>query len=415
MKIQRTIPPVANHILFKDLLHGLAGIFNGKKYIKKFENEIKNYFDVRHVFLVSSGKAALTLILMALKSLSPSRGEVLIPAYTCFSVPSSIVKAGLKVSLCDMDLSTLDFNYKLLKEAINENTLCVIPNHLFGLPSNMDSLNSLCKNKGIFIVEDAAQAMGGTYKGKMLGTIGDVGFFSLGRGKNITCGSGGIIVTNSDQIAGAIARYYSNLVYPGITEDLKEFLQVVFMSIFIHPALFWFPLRLPFLKLGQTIFYRDFPVTRFSGMKAGLLWKWQDRLELSNQIRISTGIYFTERLQFKISRYNSIPYPRLPIIVNSRDIRDRIYCKSCERGLGIGLMYPTPINEIEEIKNEFSDKVFPVAGKIAGRLITIPTHQFLSEKDKKAICKLCEEELIQESSMATHLSGETTYEAYRYH
>jgi len=113
MKIQRTIPPAAAPVDLMSILHGIAGFFMGKRYIKKVESEIKSYFGVNHVFLVSSGKAGLALILQALKSLHPERNEVLIPAYTCFSVPSAIIKAGLKVSLCDIDPSTLDFDYEL--------------------------------------------------------------------------------------------------------------------------------------------------------------------------------------------------------------------------------------------------------------------------------------------------------------
>jgi dTDP-4-amino-4,6-dideoxygalactose transaminase len=103
MKIQHTIPPAASPVNLNDLLHGLVGVFSGKKYLKKLEEELKDYFNVRHVFLVSSGKAALTIILRALKSLAPEKNEVLIPAYTCYSVPSSIVKADLKTSLCDIE------------------------------------------------------------------------------------------------------------------------------------------------------------------------------------------------------------------------------------------------------------------------------------------------------------------------
>jgi dTDP-4-amino-4,6-dideoxygalactose transaminase len=399
MRIQRTVPPAAAPLYFKDLNHGLMGVFFGKNYTNRLENEIKEYFGVRYVFLVSSGKAALFLILKALKKISPKKDKVLIPAYTCFSVPSAVIRAGLKVSLCDINPETMDFNYDMLEETITKDTLCVIPCNLFGISSDIDRLNKLCRDRNLFVVEDVAQAMGGTYNGKLLGTIGDVGFFSLGRGKNITCGSGGIIVTNSERIANAIEQYYFGLESSNITNILKEFFQVIVMSIFIHPFLYWLPLRLPFLKLGQTIFYKDFPITRFSGMKAGLLWKWQDRLKLSNQIRMETGVYFTERLWLKSRQDVPVPYPRLPFIVDSKDIRNRIYSISYERGLGIGLMYPSPINEIEELKSEFNGKVFPSASKITERLLTLPTHQFLSEKDKKEICKLFNE------TVSIHPSG----------
>lgn len=388
MKIRRTIPPAAAPVDINDLFHGIAGLFNGGLYLKRLEREVSDYFNVKHVFLVSSGKAALTVILNALKLLLPEKDQVLVPAYTCFSVPSAIVKAGLKVALCDIDPKTFDFNLRLLKGAINKRTLCVIPNHLFGIPANVKEITNICRDKGIIVIEDAAQAMGGEINGKKIGTIGDIGFFSLGRGKNITCGSGGIIITNSDRIAEAIKDSCSKLEYPAIKEGIKDLLQVITMNIFIRPSFYWFPSGLPHLKLGETIFYKDFPIKRLSGMKAGLLWGWQDRLEFLNNIRRKTARFLSGCLGLQDIYNNSIPYLRLPFITNNKEIRDRIYSSSRKKGLGVSLMYPTPINEIAELKGQFNSMVFPAAKMVSERLLTIPTHQFLRERDKKDICRL---------------------------
>jgi len=387
MKIRRTIPPAAAPMSLSLVWHGLSGILFGKRFLNRLEGEIREYFGVKYVFLVSSGKAALFLILQALKSLS-SKQQVVIPAYTCFSVPSAIVKAGLKVSLCDINPQTFDFDSDLLEKTINQDTLCVIPNHLFGIPSDMDRIKQLCKDREVFIVEDAAQAMGGKYNGKMLGTIGDAGFFSLGRGKNITCGSGGIITTNSDKIANAIGSHYSDIKEPGIGEVLKEYFQVLFMSVFIHPMLYWLPSRLPFLKLGQTTFYKDYPVAKLSGMKAGFLYSWRERLERSNHIREKIAARYFRELRLEPNRILPLPYLRLPVVIHNRESRDNVYSRSRELGLGIGLMYPTGIDEIEELRSELTDKRFPVAERITERLLTLPTHHFVSEKDGKAICEL---------------------------
>jgi dTDP-4-amino-4,6-dideoxygalactose transaminase len=378
---------VAAPISVKGLFHGLVAILTPERYLNNLEREIKGYFKVRHVFFVSSGKAALFLILQALKSLSP-RTEVLIPAYTCFSVPSVIVKAGLKVRLCDIDPSTLDFDHKLLEEAIAQDTLCVIPNHLFGIPSDLDRIRSLCQPQEVFVVEDTAQAMGGSYQGRRLGTLGDVGFLSLGRGKNITCGSGGIIVTNSSKIAAAVNSYYTPLKNPGLMEDLKEFLEYLSMAVLIHPALYWLPAGMPFLKLGQTLFYRYFPVRRMSGMKAGFLRDWQYDLEWSNRLRAETAADFRKSLPNGTMPGPSIPYLRLPVFVGDQATKDRICWLSEKQGLGISPMYPTAIHEIDEIKETFNGKDFPSAKKMAEGLLTIPTHHLLSERDKAAICEL---------------------------
>jgi dTDP-4-amino-4,6-dideoxygalactose transaminase len=387
MFIQRTLPPAAAPMKSQDLLCGLVGILFGDRDIAKLEFEIKEYFGVKHVFLVSSGKAALTLILLALKRLS-NRRQVLIPAYTCFSVPSAIVKAGLQVALCDINPANFDFDQKLLKEAINENTLCVVPHHLFDIPADMDRVTSLCKERGIFVVEDVAQAMGGSYREKKLGTIGDVGFFSLGRGKNITCGSGGIIITNSDRVAEAIAGHYLGLEEAGVMEAVKEFCRLALMSMFIHPRLYWLPAGIPSLQLGQTLFYKDFPIRKMSGMNAGVLHHWRNRLAESNRTRAKTAAYFSERLRLKSVQDTPIPYLRLPILVDSPEVRGRVHLLSRKMGLGITPMYPTPINEIEELRTTFKGRMFPSASRVAERLLTIPTHGLLSDKDKKNMCRL---------------------------
>jgi len=383
--MRRTIPPAAAPVDLADLLYGIAGIFLGKHYQELLQKTLKDYFGVKHVFLVSSGKAAFTLILKALKSLSPLRTQVLIPAYTCFSVPSSIVKAGLDIALCDLNSATYDFDHGLFERTVNENTLCAVPNHLFGMPADMDRIMSICRTKGIYVVEDAAQAMGGTYKGQRLGTIGDVGFFSFGRGKNVTCGSGGVIITNSDIIAEQIAREYTVLERPRLSETLIELLKVMVFAIFIHPSLYWFPSGLPFLKLGETFFYKDFPMKRFSGVKAGLLRNWQRHLEDSNRIRKENAEYFGKMLGLSTSSILSVPLLRLPLIVNDKKKRGSIYLLANKKGLGISCMYPTAINRIDEIQTMFGDKTFPCANIIADGILTVPTHQYLSNKDKRGI------------------------------
>ncbi len=101
MKVQRTLAPSAAPIKGRDLVHGLVvGLLRPQTTVRRLEAEFCEYFGVKHVWFVSSGKAALTLILQALHSLS-GRQKVVIPGYTCFSVPSAVVRARLSVALCD--------------------------------------------------------------------------------------------------------------------------------------------------------------------------------------------------------------------------------------------------------------------------------------------------------------------------
>ncbi|OGW36513.1 MAG: hypothetical protein A2010_12865 [Nitrospirae bacterium GWD2_57_9] len=387
MKIRRTIPPAAAPLPAAVLLHGAAGLLFPARALNRLTRELKEYFKVRHAFPVSSGKAALCVILRALKSLRPERDEVLIPAYTCFSVPSAIVKAGLRVALCDIDPFTFDFDQKLLPGAITERTLCVVPNHLFGIPADLQEIAKLCAAKGAFLVEDGAQAMGSSVRGRKLGTLGDAGFFSLGRGKNVTCGAGGVVVTGSAPIAAAIEREIDGLVFPGPGQAIAELVQAALLALFLRPSLYWFPAGLPALKLGETFFYRDFAINRLSGVQAGLLRGWQQRLDLSNRARRENADYFCRHLGIRQPRVQPRALLRLPVLSASAAEREGILAGSKEQGLGISSMYPAPVNRIEEIRDQFGSASFPAAQEAADRIVTLPTHPLLTRRDRQAIVR----------------------------
>src|SRR5947209_10297976 len=120
MRIGRTLPPAATPIGVTEIVSGVCGIFRGRTELDRFQSELKEHFGVKHCFLVSSGKAAFTLILLALKELFPDRDEVVIPAFTCYSVPSSVVRAGLRIRLCDLRPDSLDFDFAQLSAMLSE-------------------------------------------------------------------------------------------------------------------------------------------------------------------------------------------------------------------------------------------------------------------------------------------------------
>ena len=385
MKFTRTIPPAAAPLTTGDLLQGFASIFDTAS-IVGIEKGLKDYFGSEFVFLVSSGKAALSLILNALSSIRHRR-KVLIPAYTCYSVPSVIVKAGLEIVLCDLDPDTLDFQYSQLEDLIDEETLCVIPTHLFGIPSDVQKVREVCVPKGVFVVEDAAQAMGGNHDGRMLGTLGDVGFFSLGRGKTVTCGSGGIVLTSSPEIGKVVTKHYHELPEEPFLGSIRGIAEACFMRVFLHPSLYWFPSGLPFLRIGETFFNPNFPEYRLNRFNAGVLADWQARMEEHNRCRIRIGRKYFEN--FSLHKGNRIhpkdvPYLRYPVYADSPEAK----AKACNRyrSLGISPMYPDSVNRIEKLRGRFSGLEFPGAERIARTLMTLPTHILLSEKDLSRVC-----------------------------
>ena len=384
MRIGRALPPTAAPLHWTDFCHGIAGMLAPARAMARFEDEIRRHFAVNHVFLVSSGTAALALTLMALRSLS-NRTEVVIPAYTCPSIPAAILKAGLRPRLCDVDAATFDFDHACFERALSTDTLCVVAHDLFGIRSDIEWIRATCQARGITVIEDAAQAMGTEYKGEKLGTAGDVGIFSLGRGKTITCGSGGIIVTNSTAIADTVAAQYRRLQSPTLLETLRDFVGLAVMTLFIRPRLYWIPAALPWLRLGETVFPRQIVLGRLSGMKAGLLRDWQRSLVHANRIRSDAAAYFSWRLRLTPPAGRSHPYLRLPIRVATPQEKARLYSRSQARGLGLSLAYPTPVNEIPELRGAFHGEHFPSARHVADTLLTLPTHQWLSARDKRAI------------------------------
>ena len=384
MKIRRAIPPAAAPISLMDLFHGFLGVVK-KGTEENLEKEMREYFGVEHAFLVSSGKAALFLILTGLKCLTGKK-KVIIPAYTCFSVPSAIRLAGLDIVLCDIEPGTLDFDYHRLKSLVDDDTLCVIPTHMFGVPAGISKVRELCEKRKIFVVEDAAQAMGAVHEGRKLGTLGDVGFFSLGRGKNITCGSGGIIVTSSEEIATSIRPHCQQLEAVSMVEYIKIILEVILLMIFLRPTLYWLPKQLPFLRLGETRYYRTFPVRKFTGFQAGLLYDWGNKLEALNRKRSThaDGYIGSLGLAAEMPIYaGGYPYNRFPVYVEERSMKDAL----CESGhwFGITPMYPSPVHRIPELKGYFDHLEFGGAEGISNTLVTLPTHVLLDARDTTSI------------------------------
>jgi len=388
VRIGRTLPPAAARLTVVDAWQGIVGAFSGDRAIAALEREFRREFGVRHAFSCSSGTAALLVTLTALKSVS-ARREVVIPAFTCYSVAAAVVQAGLTPILCDTDTERFDFDEARLLETVSGKTLCVIVHHLFGVPAAIARVRRVCEQHGAYLVEDAAQALGIDADGRRLGTLGDAGIFSFGRGKNVTSGSGGMVVTNSAPIAAAIGRRYDAVPRPSLFAQAVDFITTLAMLVFIRPWLYWIPAALPFLGLGRTVYPARIAPRRLSGFQAGLLRHWRSRLARSNDARAAAVSYFARTLQLSALARDARPYLRLPIVAPDATTRRRVCALAEKRGLGVAAAYPAPINGIPELASAFDGQRFPSAAELSERLLTLPTHHWLSDRDKRAIAALC--------------------------
>ena len=384
MKIQKTFPPVAAKLSCKNLFYGLAAILGGGDG-GNIEKEIGECFGYRHAFSFSSGKAALCLLLAALESLKKRR-KVVIPGYTCFSVASAVRKAGLEIALCDIRSDTLDFDFDQLEAVTDEDTLCIVSTHLFGIRSDVGRAREIARRKGIFVVEDSAQAFPAFWGGEE-NIRGDAEFFSFGRGKNITCGSGGLLLASSEEIAGELRGRFESLETESRMSPARSLAGLALMKVFMHPWLYWLPDGVPHLKLGETIYDENYPILKMNKLKYKFISDWKERIRLANETRSLVGEKYKETLG--VNREHRIyaghvPYLRFPVYMKDSETKFRAL-REC-RHLGVSGMYPSSICAISELSGLVKAGSCPGSADIVARLVTLPTHHYVTENIMEKIC-----------------------------
>ncbi|MFW6120636.1 MAG: DegT/DnrJ/EryC1/StrS family aminotransferase [Petrotogales bacterium] len=170
--------------------------------VEEFEKQFAAFVGTKHAIATTSGTAALHL---ALVSLGIKRGdEVVVPSFSFIATANSVLFCAATPVFCDVDPKTFNIDVDKVETLITEKTKAIMPVHLYGQPADMAPLQECAEKHGLFIIGDAAQAHGAMYNGKMVGSFGDVECFSFYPTKNMTTGEGGMLTTNSDEIAGQL-------------------------------------------------------------------------------------------------------------------------------------------------------------------------------------------------------------------
>lgn len=170
--------------------------------VEAFENRISEYLGVKYAIAVSSGTAALHL---ALRALDVGIGdEVIVPDFTFPATANVVELTGAETILCDINENTYCLNTSLIEGYITEKTKAIMPVHQFGHAADMKPIMALAKKFNLFVIEDAACALGTEYRGIKVGAIGDIGCFSFHPRKVITTGEGGMVVTNNREFADRV-------------------------------------------------------------------------------------------------------------------------------------------------------------------------------------------------------------------
>lgn len=177
--------------------YGFDGMRNGIWKAKELETEICKTFNSKHAQLVSSGTAALT---MAMSALGIGAGdEIIMPAFTFVASFEAVISVGAIPVLVDID-ETLTLSPAAVEAAISPRTKAIMPVHMCGSMAQMDELKAIADKHNLLLLEDACQAIGASYKGKALGTIGHAGTFSFDFVKIITCAEGGAVLTQTEEV-----------------------------------------------------------------------------------------------------------------------------------------------------------------------------------------------------------------------
>lgn len=233
MKIPFSAFDVMHGEIREEMLTKFAQVYDRGWFIQgieceAFEQEFAAWLGAEHCVGLATG---LDAIYLALKALEIGVGdEVIVPSNTFIATALAVSYTGAKVVLVDPDENTYNMCGKGLEEAYTPNCKAIIPVHLYGQAAQMDELLAFAKEKGLYVLEDCAQAHGATYKGQKVGTFGDVGCFSFYPGKNLgALGDGGAIVTNNEELAkkirclgnyGSTKKYHH--AYQGTNSRLDE-------------------------------------------------------------------------------------------------------------------------------------------------------------------------------------------------
>lgn len=187
--------------------HGYHDRRKGIYRVRQFEKEFAEKLGSQHATAVSSGTAALKI---ALKALGINPGdEVITQSFTFIATIEAILDVGAVPVVTNLDRH-LNLDPMELEKKITSKTKAVIPVHMHGFAADLESILKIAKERGIAVIEDNAQAIGGKYKGKALGTWGDIGAFSLDFNKAITTGEGGMVVTNNEKYAKFVREYHDH-------------------------------------------------------------------------------------------------------------------------------------------------------------------------------------------------------------
>jgi perosamine synthetase len=327
------------------------------KYVDEFEKQFSAFCGTKHALSCSNGTVALHLALMAF-DVGPG-DEVLVPTLTYIATANTVRYCGAQPVLVDSEPETWNMDPSRLEEKITDRTRGIIVVHLYGHPVDMDPVMKVAKKHGLFVIEDAAEAHGALYKGRTVGSIGDIGTFSFYGNKIITSGEGGGIVTDSD----ALAKKMRLLKGQGMDPERR----------------YWFPI------IGYNYRMTNLQAAVGLAQLEMISWHMAKRREIAKQ--------YYDRLA-DLGDLIELPaekkWAKHAFWMLSILLKDRV---GVSRDEFMGLLEEDRIETrpvfypMHAMPPYFEkDAKYPVADAIAARGINLPTHALLTDSDITYIC-----------------------------
>jgi dTDP-4-amino-4,6-dideoxygalactose transaminase len=343
--------------------------------VEKFERDLAKFARAKHALGVSSGTDALLLALMAL-GIGPG-DEVLCPSFTFFATAGCVTRVGAKPVLCDSSPVTFNLDVRDAARRVTPRTRAIIPVHLFGQPADMDAVMALAKKHKLFVIEDAAQALGAKWRERSVGTIGDFGVASFFPTKNLgALGDAGALVTQKEahyerarilRVHGMEPKYHHQFVGGNFRLDA---LQAALLSV----------------KLTRAAAYNA-GRARHAGHYAARLSRLPGaRLAMRGDARMAPTVKEKARLILPIA------LPEGTAIWNQYTVRvpgkrDALRAHLTARGVASEIYYPIPLHEqacFASLGGKPED--LPWAHRLAGEVLSLPVYPELHDGQVDEVC-----------------------------
>jgi dTDP-4-amino-4,6-dideoxygalactose transaminase len=345
------------NLLKSDIDNAVLGVLARTQFIngpevKQFENAVAEYCGCKYAIGVASGTDALLLSLRA-AGVDPG-SEVITTAFSFFATAGTIHNLGARPVFVDISADTFNLDVDQIEAKITSRTRAIMPVHLFGQCANMDAVMEIARRHGLMVIEDAAQSISAKYKGRMSGSIGDMGCYSFYPTKNLGApGDGGLIVTNSDELNarlrrlkahGASVKYYHEEV--GYNSRLDTLHAAVLLA------------KLPHLDewSAKRRANADFYTAKFRGSKIKAPLPTKEAYHIYNQYTITV------------------------------DDRDGLKEHLKKQGIGFEIYYPVPLHLQECFRYlGYKQGDLPIAEHCAEHVISIPIYPQLTPEERQYV------------------------------